>query len=62
MYGDVKYVRLKTCGSGTDLKQSDWLDEEDRQQLASDGADYSHSANEGKSSRKRRDVEDESDE
>jgi len=44
------------------MKQSDGLDEGDRQQLASDGADYSHSANESKSSRKRKDVEDESDE
>ncbi|XP_058723534.1 two-component response regulator ARR2-like [Vicia villosa] len=45
---------LKQCGGG--------LDDGDRQQKVSGDGDYSSSANEGKSSRKRRDEEDEADE
>ncbi|OIV91680.1 hypothetical protein TanjilG_26533 [Lupinus angustifolius] len=45
-----------------DLEQSGSVDEGDRQLKASDDADYSSSANEGKSSKKRRDEEEDPDE
>ncbi|KAK7246335.1 hypothetical protein RIF29_41201 [Crotalaria pallida] len=45
-----------------DLEQSGSVDEGDRQLKASDDADYSSSANEGKSSKKRRDEDEDPDE
>lgn len=54
-------VRKKKTG-WKDLEQSGGGDEGDRQLKASEDADYSSSANEGKSSRRRRDDDDEADE
>ncbi|CAI8590190.1 unnamed protein product [Vicia faba] len=58
-----QHVVRKRKNQWKDLKQSGGgLDEGDRQQKVSGDVDYSSSANEGKSSRKRRDEEDEADE
>ncbi|RYR12896.1 hypothetical protein Ahy_B04g070183 isoform C [Arachis hypogaea] len=54
-------VRKRKTG-WRDPEQSGSIDEGDRQQKVSDDADYSSSANEGKSSKKRRDEEEDADE
>ncbi|KAI5446494.1 hypothetical protein KIW84_014360 [Lathyrus oleraceus] len=58
-----QHVVRKRNNQWKDMRQSGGgLDEGDRQQKMSGDGDYSSSANEGKSSRKRRDEEDEADE
>ncbi|XP_045790777.1 two-component response regulator ARR2-like [Trifolium pratense] len=58
-----QHVVRKRTNKWKDVKQSGGLDERDREKKVSSDADYSSSANEGKSSsKKRRDEEDETDE